>query len=136
LSNTERTIHGVRLGQFESAPNEKAEAVAAAVERCPDCPYLLVKLAILLQLQGERANVELADVERLLQRAFELDPSHLDALDELANFYHATFPNEEQAKAFARQYVQRTARAHAYMRDILSAEYDRTMKAAFDQALP
>jgi hypothetical protein len=71
----------------------------------------------------------------MLQAAFAIDPSHLEALDELANFYHAIVPNEEQAKAFARQYVQRTARAHVFMLDILGDEYDRIMKAAFEEAL-
>jgi hypothetical protein len=131
-----RTIHGVNLGQFENAPNDKAEAFRAAVERCPDCSYLLVKLAILMLLQDERANLELTEVEGLLQRAFEVDPSHLDALEELANFYHAIQPNEEQAKAFARLYVQRTARAHVYMRDILGDEYDRIMKDGSHELFP
>jgi hypothetical protein len=135
MSNTERIIHGVRLGQFENAPNDKAEAFRAAVERCPDCPYLQVKLAIPTLLQDEHAHVELASVERVLQEAFAIAPSHLEALDELANFYHAIVPNEEQAKAFARQYVQRTARAHVFMLDILGDEYDRIMKAAFEEAL-
>ena len=129
-------MHGVKLAQFENAPNDKTEAVRAAVERCPDCPYLLVKLAILMLLQDERTHVEPADVERLLQRSFELDPSHLDALEELANFHHAIIPNEEQAKAFARQYVRRTARAHIYMRDILGDEYDRLMEAGLDELIP
>ncbi len=44
--------------------------------------------------------------------------------------------NIEEAKAFARQYMQRSARAHVYMRDILGDEYDRIMKAVFDEPFP
>jgi hypothetical protein len=136
VSNTVRTIHGVTLEQA-TTPNERAEGFRAAVERCPDCPYLLVRLAIVsLLLQDDSVDVELKEVERLLQRAFELDPSDLDALEELANFYHATLPNEEQAKAFARQFVRRTARAHIYMRDILGEEYDRIMNDGSHELFP
>jgi hypothetical protein len=74
----------------------------------PDCPYLLVFHAILIQsLDTVEDDYTLDDAEVSLLRAHEVDKSYLPALEELAHFYDAVKPDPAKARTFAAAYIEK-----------------------------
>jgi hypothetical protein len=86
-----------------------------------DCPYLLVLRAQLIQLDKD-SDASLADAEKCLLRAIEVDPQYLPALEEMAHFYDAVEPDLKKAQAFARQYLEQSGRILEEMQRIVAEQ--------------
>jgi hypothetical protein len=98
-------------------------ATDAALGQHPDCPYLLVRKAILIQTQDNgHDGYTLEDAERCLLRAHQLDDTYLEAIEELAHFYHAVKVNVAEAKRFAQRYLDRVGPIGEELREILRDE--------------
>ena len=95
------------------------EMIGEALEVHPDCPYLLVLQAVLIQAQRTEGPLGLKDAERSLLRAYEIDAGYLPAIEELAHYYDAVEPDQERPRAYARQYIDKTSEPLLRMRQIL-----------------
>lgn len=95
------------------------EMIGEALEAQPDCPYLLVLQAVLIQAQRTEGPLGLKDAERSLLKAYATDAGYLPAIEELAHYYDAVEPDEEKARAYARQYIDGTSEPLSRMREIL-----------------
>jgi len=105
-----------------AADGRTSEALAgtnALLGAHPDCPYLLVWQAILIQVQGPDSTQTLDDAEASLIRAHTIDPNYLPALEELAHFYDAVKCNREKAREFASRYIQRSQKIVNNLRTII-----------------
>ena len=76
----------------------------------PECPDLWVVRARLLMLEDEplddQIHLGMAEVERCILKALDLDPRHLEAIEEAARFYDAVVPNRTKALTYAERYLQ------------------------------
>jgi Tfp pilus assembly protein PilF len=61
--------------------------------------FELVDRAMRLQLADD--NGDLDEVEDCLNKAIELDPENIHALQEAAHFYESVVPNAEKARKYA-----------------------------------
>ena len=76
----------------------------------PECADFWVVRARLLMLEDEPLDDQLprglAEVERCILKALDLDPRHLEAIEEAAHFYHAVVPNRTKALTYAERYLR------------------------------
>lgn len=78
------------------------------LELVPDCANTWVKLAVLIMIddhpeQHEHSGIESA--ERCILRALEINPDHLEALEEAAYFYDVMVPDRAKAVMYAQRYI-------------------------------
>jgi hypothetical protein len=90
-----------RLDDFNGA----LRVVNECLERIPDCPYLLWRRSIVLQLCDD-PRVTLEDAETALLSALNTNPTFLQALEGLAHYYDAVVPDVPKAKEYARRYAE------------------------------
>jgi hypothetical protein len=88
----------------------------------PDCLYLLVWRAILIQAQDSAEGPTLEEAEECLLRAHATDPNYLPALEELAHFDDAIRPADVKAQTFAAAYLEKSTRPLEEMREILNGK--------------
>ena len=93
----------------------------ASLSLVPDCPYHLVNRAIAIQLLDREDGPSLEDALRSLERAHELDPGHIEALQELAHFFDAVAPDETKATHFARLCLEQVQKVSDEMSEILTS---------------
>jgi hypothetical protein len=74
---------------------------AARIKQRPECPDLWVTRARLLMLEegpeDQLSAFGLDEVERCILRALELDPGHLEAIEEAAHYYDVVVPDRTKA---------------------------------------
>jgi hypothetical protein len=107
-----------------AAAGRAADALAetnALLRDHPDCPYLLVWQAILIQVQDPAGAQTLEDAEASLLRAHATDSNYLPALQELAHYYDAVSPDQEKARIFASRYIEKSQKVLDEMRTIVNA---------------
>ena len=97
------------------------ELSSALLKEHPDCPYLLVAHAVLIQLQDPAGEHTLEEAEASLIRAHATDNNYLPAVEELALFYYAVRPDAAKARVFAREYIRRNGEIVERMHAILEA---------------
>jgi hypothetical protein len=89
----------------------------------PECAYFWVVRARLLMLEDEQLDDQvprgLAEVERCILKALDLDPKHLEALEEAAHFYDIVVPDRNKAVVYAGRYVQLAGKAVGEMKAII-----------------
>lgn len=91
---------------FDETAREKLRAVEERLSVHPDCPHLLVRKAILIQVQSEPIGVPgLDEAERCLLAAYAHDDKFLEAIEELAHFYDAVCPDATKARMYAARYI-------------------------------
>jgi hypothetical protein len=61
----------------------------------------------------------LDDVEKCILKALELEPEHLEALEEAAHFYDVVIPDREKAIMYAQRYIQVAEKVAAEMQAII-----------------
>ena len=111
-----------RLGELKDIP-AALDVTARLLARIPDCPYLLVRRGILIQLgDDEDDGLTLADAERCLLEANATDPMYLPALEELAHFYDAVRPHPQRARNYAQRYIQEAKPILEAMQSIASGQ--------------
>jgi len=71
-----------------------------------------------LQLLEDRGN--LAEIEGYLQRALDLSPDNIEALEEAAHFYDVVIPDSQRAAYFASRCRERAAALVTEMDGILA----------------
>lgn len=114
------------LEAAEAGRTTEALAEANALLRDhPDCPYLLVLHAVLIQVQDPTGEQTLEDAEASLLRAHATDPNYLPALEELAHYYDAVNCDPVKARAFAAAYIEKSRRILDEMQAIVDGS-DRT----------
>lgn len=107
------------------AAGRSADALAATdalLGAHPDCPYLLVWRAVLIQVQDPAGKQTLEDAEASLLRAHASDPNYLPALQELAHFYHAVSRDHKKARIFASRYIEKSQELLQEMRAIINGD--------------
>ena len=107
-----------------SAAGQTGHALAlssALLEEHPDCPYLLVSHAVLIQIQDPPGEHTHEEAEESLLRAHATDKDYLSAVEELAHFYYAVRPDAAKARLFAREYIERSRQIVERMHAILHA---------------
>lgn len=101
------------------------ETALKQIEEClrlaPDCPYHLVKKAVAIQLLDRPDGPSLEEALESLERAYAIDPAHIEALQELAHFFDAVMPDEQQAARFARLCLSHAERIVVEMNEILGS---------------
>jgi hypothetical protein len=88
----------------------------------PECPELWVAKARLMMLDDHPEDHEpsgLDEVERCILHALELEPDHMEALEEAAHFYHVMIPDREKAIMYAQRYVQVAGKVVGEMQAII-----------------
>src|ERR1700683_2503704 len=75
-----------------------------------ECADFWVTRARLLMLEDEPLDDHvpqgLGEVERCILKALDLDPEHLEAIEEAAHFYDAVVPDRNKAVTYAERYLQ------------------------------
>jgi hypothetical protein len=61
----------------------------------------------------------LEEVEKCILKALDLDPEHLEALEEAAHFYDIVVPDRNKAVMYAKRYLQLAGKVVNDMRAIL-----------------
>jgi hypothetical protein len=74
---------------------------------------------MLIQMQDETDGPSLQEAESSLLKAHELDPTLLDAIEELAHFYDAVNPDRQKAAHYATLCRDAAAKLVRDMEDIL-----------------
>jgi hypothetical protein len=75
----------------------------------PECPGLWVAKARLMMLDDHPENhgsSGLNEIERGILQALELEPEHLEVLEETAHFCDVVIPDRDKAVMYAQYYVQ------------------------------
>jgi hypothetical protein len=121
-ANVRRALSLARSGEAARA----LELTAKILEGEPECPYLLVLQAVLIQAQDTDTPFTLRDAEASLLRAVDVEPGYLLALEELAHYYDAVEPDADKARSYARRYLERGASVLAAMREIAEGSEDTT----------
>ena len=92
------------------------------IELVPDCAELWVLRAILLMLDehpdGHTLD-PLKDVEKCILKALDLNPNHLEALEEAAHFYDCVAPDRRKAIRYARRCAKVAGKTHGDMQAII-----------------
>ncbi|MFY9646631.1 MAG: hypothetical protein WAK29_15735 [Terriglobales bacterium] len=92
------------------------------LELMPDCAGAWVRHAILIMMDDHperHENLGLDAAERCILRALELNPDHLEALEEAAHFYDVMMPARDKATMYEEQYIQVAGRVAADMQAIV-----------------
>ena len=74
----------------------------------PECPGLWVAKARLMMLDDHPEDHEpsgLDEIEKCILQALELEPEHLEALEEAAHFYDVIIPDRAKAMLYAQRYI-------------------------------
>jgi hypothetical protein len=88
---------------------EQVRENAKRLDLVPECPELWVAKARLMMLDDHPEDHEpsgLDEIERCILHALELDPEHLEALEEAAHFYDVVVPDRAKAIMYAQSYIQ------------------------------
>lgn len=88
----------------------------------PECPGLWVAKARLMMLDDHPEDHEpsgLDEIEKCILQALELEPEHLEALEEAAHFYDVIIPDRDKAIKYAQRYVQVAGRVVDDMQAII-----------------
>jgi len=107
-----------------AAAGKTAEALTgtiALLQERPDCPYLLVWHAVLIQVQDPVGEQTLEEAEASLLRAHATDANYIPALEELAHYYDAVKPDPIKARAFASAYIETSRKVLDEMQAIVDA---------------
>jgi len=72
-----------------------------------------------LRLEEDPVSLGLDEVEMCLSKALELDPGHLEALEEAAHFYDAVMPDRTKAVMYAQHYIQIAGKVVSDMQAII-----------------
>jgi len=92
----------------------------ALLRKHRDNADLWITRARLLMLEDEPLSGSLREVERCIQKALELAPDDLDAIEEAAHFYDIIVPNRRKASTYAKRYIQLSSRVISDMRVIVA----------------
>lgn len=95
---------------------------AKQLELVPQSADLWVQRAVLLMLDNhpeQHSSSGLDEVERCILQALELDPQHLDALEEAAHFYDVMVPDRSKAVMYAQCYLQIAQKVIGDMKTII-----------------
>lgn len=111
-------VRSILIAAGEGQTGEALTETTALLRDQPDCPYLLVWRAILIQVQDPAGPHTLDEAEACLLRAHATDPNYLPALEELAHYYDSVNPDLEKARAFAYRYIEKAQKALDEMRRI------------------
>ena len=71
-------------------------------------PYLLILKSRLILLQNEDSLYSLTDAENCLLQALSINPSDLEANEDLMYLYDAIIPNEKKLMAIANEILATT----------------------------
>jgi len=74
----------------------------------PESPGLWVTKARLMMLDDHPEDHErsgLDEIEKCILQALELEPEHLEALEEAAHFYDVIIPDRANAMLYAQRYI-------------------------------
>jgi hypothetical protein len=95
----------------------------ARIKQRPECPDLWVTRARLLMLEegpeDQLSAFGLDEVERCILRALELDPGHLEAIEEAAHYYDVVLPDRAKAVMYAERYIRLTEGIAQHMQAII-----------------
>jgi len=82
-------------------------------------PYLLVQKARLIMLQNTDQAPPLAEVERCLLLAHEINQDDFEVIEELAHYYDVVDPHPESAKKYKDLFLDRSSKIAKEMREIM-----------------
>jgi hypothetical protein len=88
----------------------------------PECPELWVAKARLMMLDDYPEHHEpsgLDEIEKCILQALELEPEHMDALEEAAHFYDVMIPDRDKAIMYAQHYIQVAGKVVSDMQAII-----------------
>jgi len=88
----------------------------------PECPGLWVAKARLMMLDDHPEDHEpsgLDEIEKCILQALELEPEHLEALEEAAHFYDVIIPDRAKAMLYAQRYIDVAEKAVHDMQAII-----------------
>ena len=88
----------------------------------PECPGLWVAKARLMMLDDHPEDHEpsgLDEIEKCILQALELEPEHLEALEEAAHFYDVIIPDRAKAMFYAQRYIDVAEKAVHDMQAII-----------------
>ena len=114
------------MANEEQVPKQEWEKMfrenAKRLELVPETPGLWVAKARLMMLDDHPEDHEpsgLDEIEKCILQALELEPEHLEALEEAAHFYDVIIPDRDKAIKYAQRYVQVAGRVVDDMQAII-----------------
>jgi hypothetical protein len=100
------------MANEEQTPKQEWEKMfrenAKRLELVPETPGLWVNKARLMMLDDHPEDHEpsgLVEIEKCILQALELEPEHLEALEEAAHFYDVIIPDRAKAMLYAQRYI-------------------------------
>ena len=105
-------------GKMREALSQVDELLARASE----CPYLWNLRGALILLVETNDGPPPGDAAKSYLRALELNPNDLEALEGLAHFYDTIDPKPDEAKRYAREYLEKAKKIHIAMERIIAEQ--------------
>jgi hypothetical protein len=87
---------------------EKFRETTKRLDLVPECPELWLTKARLMLLDDHPEDHEpsgLDEIEKCILQALELEPEHLEALEEAAHLYDVIIPDRAKAMMYAQRYI-------------------------------